>query len=89
MVARAYAGTVRIASLQRRRWRIAGEPVPLESAIMPTMLVIPEQNRSVLPLLATALADFIPDSTRMIIAAGHISVITGTKAVSFLCSPLA
>lgn len=67
---------------------MAGEPVLPESAITPTMLVILEQDLIVLPASAIALADSIPGSTRMIIAAGHISVMTGTKAVFLLCRPL-
>lgn len=74
---------------RRRRWCVAGEPVLPESATMPTILVIPEQDRIVPPASAIALADSIPGSTRMMIAASHISMITGTKAVSILHRPLA
>ncbi|KAF0137652.1 MAG: polyhydroxyalkanoate synthase [Rhodospirillaceae bacterium] len=73
----------------RRRWCVAGEPVLPESATMPAMLVIPEQDRIVPPPSAMALADSIPGSARIMVAAGHISMMTSTKSTSLLYRPLA
>ncbi|KAF0116216.1 MAG: polyhydroxyalkanoate synthase [Rhodospirillaceae bacterium] len=71
------------------RWCVAGTPVRPESVTMPALMVIPQQDRIVPPSSALALAEAIPGSARMMVAAGHISMMTGKKLQSILYNHLA
>src|SRR3546814_15658039 len=49
----------------RGQWRLAGCPVDPTQITLPTLCVIPAQDRIVPPALATALADAIPGAERL------------------------
>src|SRR3546814_4687335 len=62
------------------QWRLAGCPVDPTQITLPTLCVIPAQDRIVPPASATALADAIPGAERLTPAAGHIGMVVGARA---------
>jgi len=70
------------------KWRVSGSPVRGEEVRSPTLLVIPQQDHIVPPGSATALAETIPGALTKNIAAGHIGMMTGSRAKAGLYQPL-
>src|SRR3546814_11407899 len=72
----------------RGQWRLAGCPVDPTQITLPTLCVIPAQDRIVPPASATALADAIPGAERLTPAAGHIGMVVGARAEKAVWQPL-
>src|SRR3546814_17923857 len=70
------------------QWRLAGCPVDPTQITLPTLCVIPAQDRIVPPASATALADAIPGAERLPPAAGHIGMVVGARAEKAVWQPL-
>src|SRR3546814_14345537 len=70
------------------QWRLAGCPVDPTQITLPTLCVIPAQDRIVPPASATALADAIPGAERLTPAAGHIGMVVGARAEKAVWQPL-
>jgi polyhydroxyalkanoate synthase len=71
----------------RGEWRVAGEVVQPATLDLPTLVVLPGQDRIVPPASAAALA--LPGAERLQPAAGHIGMIVGGGAPEQLYRPLA
>jgi polyhydroxyalkanoate synthase subunit PhaC len=71
-----------------RRWRLAGSVVDPAQLRLPTLCVIPAQDRIVPPASAAALADAIPGAERALPAAGHIGMVVSAQAESTVWQPL-
>ena len=69
-------------------WRIAGEPVAPERLTLPALLAMPADDRIVPPASAQALADRLPRATTISPRAGHIGMVTGSRAKRALWRPL-
>jgi len=70
------------------RWRVAGEVVDPGALDLPSLVVIPDQDRIVPPASAEALARVLPRAEALRPAAGHIGMIVGGAAVERLYKPL-
>ncbi len=70
-------------------WRVAGEVVQPATLDLPSLVVIPDQDRIVPPASAEALALALPQAEALRPAAGHIGMIVGSGAVDRLYRPLA
>lgn len=73
----------------RGEWRVAGEVVQPSVLDLPTLVVLPDQDRIVPPSSAEALAAALPRAERLQPAAGHIGMVVGGGAVEQLYRPLA
>jgi polyhydroxyalkanoate synthase len=73
----------------RGQWRIAGRAVRPEKLDLPTIAVIPDQDRIVPPASALALARAIPNCQILRPATGHIGMMAGARAESEVWQPLA
>jgi len=73
----------------RGRWRLAGRAVRPEALDLPTIAVIPDQDRIVPPASALALAKLIPSCRILRPATGHIGMMAGAKAEGEVWQPLA
>src|SRR3546814_7777006 len=62
--------------------------LPISRITLPTLCVIPAQDRIVPPASATALADAIPGAERLTPAAGHIGMVVGARAEKAVWQPL-
>jgi len=69
-------------------WRVAGEVVDPAALDLPSLVVIPDQDRIVPPASAEALARVLPRAEALRPAAGHIGMIVGGGAVDRLYRPL-
>ena len=69
-------------------WRVAGEVVQPSALDLPSLVVIPDQDRIVPPASAEALARALPRAEALRPAAGHIGMIVGGGAVERLYQPL-
>ncbi|MFD2261860.1 alpha/beta fold hydrolase [Lacibacterium aquatile] len=67
-------------SPQQGRWRIAGRPVLPSRCDIPTLAIIPAQDRIVPPQSARALADALPLATTLDVPLGHIGMIVSGAA---------
>jgi poly(3-hydroxyalkanoate) synthetase len=72
----------------RGQWRLAGQAVDPAQLDLPTLCVIPAQDRIVPPASATALADAIPGAERLTPAAGHIGMVVSAQAERTVWQPL-
>ncbi len=72
----------------RGRWRLAGDIVDPAHLDLPTLCVIPAQDRIVPPASAAALADAIPGAERLCPAVGHIGMVVSAKAEKTVWQPL-
>ena len=72
----------------RGAWRVAGEVVQPAALDLPTLVVLPDQDRIVPPASAEALAAALPRAERLRPPAGHIGMIVGGGAVEQLYRPL-
>ena len=70
-------------------WRVAGKPVLPEAVSVPTLAIIPHQDRLVPPGSAMALAEAIPEAACLRPKAGHIGMVTGSRAEDQVWRPLA
>jgi len=70
------------------QWRLAGSVVDPSRLKLPTLCVIPAQDRIVPPASAAALADAIPGAERVCPAAGHIGMVVGSRAEAVAWQPL-
>jgi polyhydroxyalkanoate synthase len=73
----------------RGEWLVDGEPVLPQGLNLPTLVVVPGQDRIVPPGSAAALADAIPGADRLAPDAGHIGMVVGGSAETKLWRPLA
>src|SRR3546814_15987870 len=71
----------------RGQWRLAGCPVDPTQITLPTLCVIPAQDRIMPPASATELADAIPGAERVTPAAGHIGRGVGARAEQTVWQP--
>jgi polyhydroxyalkanoate synthase len=69
-------------------WRVAGEVVQPAALDLPSLVVIPDQDRIVPPASAEALARALPRAEALRPAAGHIGMIVGGGAAERLYGPL-
>ncbi len=70
------------------QWRLAGSAVDPARLNLPTLCIIPAQDRIVPPASAAALADAIPGAERICPAAGHIGMVVGSQAETVAWQPL-
>jgi polyhydroxyalkanoate synthase subunit PhaC len=70
-------------------WRVNGTVIDPSRIAVPTLAVIPSQDRIVPPQSAQALADHIPGCKVMNVDLGHIGMMAGTSAPGRLYAPLA
>lgn len=73
----------------RGEWRLGGRAVRPERVDVPSLVVIPEQDRIVPPASAEALARALPNVTRLSPPLGHIGMMVGGKAPDAVWQPLA
>jgi polyhydroxyalkanoate synthase len=73
----------------RGEWRLAGKPVRPQEIDMPSLVVIPAQDRIVPPASAEALARLLPNASRLSPPLGHIGMVVGSQAQAALWEPLA
>jgi polyhydroxyalkanoate synthase subunit PhaC len=73
----------------RGEWRLGGRAVRPEKVAVPSLAVIPEQDRIVPPASAEALAGLLPNVQRLSPSLGHIGMMVGGKAQSEVWEPLA
>ncbi|HUC63583.1 MAG TPA: alpha/beta fold hydrolase [Alphaproteobacteria bacterium] len=73
----------------RGEWKIAGEPVDPKALEVPTLVMVPEQDRIVPPASAEALVQLIPGAERLAPSLGHIGMMVGGLAESTVWRPLA
>jgi len=73
----------------RRQWRVAGEAIDPSRIDLPSLVVVPDQDRIVPPASALALANDLPRAERLSPAAGHIGMVVGGSAKPKLWRPLA
>ncbi len=70
-------------------WRIAGQPIDLARLTMPTLGVLSAPDR-IVPLGVTQpLTDQLPHPHTLIVNAGHVGMVVGSKARHLLWEPLA
>ncbi len=72
----------------RGEWRVEGIPVRPESVTLPTLVVIPQRDRIVPAVSATALARALPRAECRAPPLGHVGMITGRRAVAQVHDPL-
>ena len=73
----------------RGEWRIAGQAVRPEDLEQPCLVAVPRRDRIVPPASALALAEALPNVTRLTPPAGHIGMVVGRRARDGLLKPLA
>ncbi len=70
-------------------WRVAGKPVLPADIAVPSLVVVPAQDRIVPPKTAAALAEDLPDAEILTPALGHIGMIVAREAPNAVWAPLA
>jgi len=73
----------------RGLWQVAGSPVDPRRVALPTLVLVPAQDRIVPPLSAEALVQLIPGAERMQPTVGHIGMMVSGVAESAVWRPLA
>jgi polyhydroxyalkanoate synthase len=73
----------------RGLWRVAGSPVDPRAIALPTLVLVPAQDRIVPPLSAEALVQLIPGAERLQPTVGHIGMMVSGVAESAVWRPLA
>jgi polyhydroxyalkanoate synthase len=71
------------------RWRIAGEIIDPAKIKIPSLVILPSNDRIVPPASARALAEALPNAKIIEAPAGHVTMIVGPAAKSTLWEPLA
>lgn len=72
----------------RGEWTVAGEVIDPRQLAVPSMAVIPRNDRIVPPGSAGALAALLPDCETRTVALGHIGLIVGSAAVREVYGPV-
>ena len=72
----------------RGLWRVAGNPVDPRALALPTLVLVPAQDRIVPPPSAEALARLIPGAERLQPTVGHIGMMASGLAESAVWRPL-
>ena len=62
------------------KWQIDGRPVLPEEVEVPSLVMVPRQDRIVPPLAAAALADHLIHARRLDPPLGHVGMVVGRKA---------
>jgi polyhydroxyalkanoate synthase subunit PhaC len=73
----------------RGEWRVSGTAIRPEMVTVPSLVVVPEQDRIVPPESAAALANALPNATVLRPPLGHIGMVVGSRARKALWEPLA
>jgi polyhydroxyalkanoate synthase len=73
----------------RGTWRIVGRRVVPSRIAVPSLVVIPAQDRIVPPASAEALAEGLPKAERLALTLGHIGMVVAREAPAALWRPLA
>jgi polyhydroxyalkanoate synthase len=73
----------------RGLWQIVGRPVVPSRITVPSLAVIPAQDRIVPPASAAALAERLPRGQRLALTLGHIGMVVAREAPIALWQPLA
>lgn len=73
----------------RGSWTIAGAAVRPEALAMPSLAIVPANDRIVPPASALALARALPGCRTLRASAGHIGMMAGSRARTELWTPLA
>ena len=73
----------------RGRWTLGGRAVLPQAIGLPSLCVIPAQDRIVPPASATALADRLANCERLAPPLGHIGMVVGGRGRAELWAPLA
>jgi polyhydroxyalkanoate synthase len=71
------------------RWRVAGRPVLPQRVAVPSLVVVPAQDRIVPPKTAAALAESLPAAERLTPSLGHIGMVVAREAPTAVWRPLA
>ncbi|HEX9489145.1 MAG TPA: alpha/beta fold hydrolase [Stellaceae bacterium] len=73
----------------RGRWQVAARPVLPARVAVPSLVVVPAQDRIVPPATAAALADGLRGSDRLTPPLGHIGMMVAREAPAAVWQPLA
>ncbi|MBI3709424.1 MAG: alpha/beta fold hydrolase [Proteobacteria bacterium] len=73
----------------RGAWRVGGKAVRPQAVGVPSLVVLPEQDRIVPPASAAALARTIPGARSLSLPLGHIGMMAGSRARTAMWLPLA
>jgi len=73
----------------RGRWQVAARPVTPAQVAVPSLVVVPAQDRIVPPATAVALADGLRGSERLTPPLGHIGMMVAREAPELVWQPLA
>lgn len=68
-------------------WQVDGDTVAPDRIQCPTLSIIPQKDRIVPPASAAALAEALPNSSRLTVATGHIGLMAGNNAPSAVWAP--
>jgi polyhydroxyalkanoate synthase subunit PhaC len=71
------------------RWHVAGRPVLPERIAVPSLVVVPAQDRIVPPKTAAALAQSLPAAEQSTPPLGHIGMMVAREAPAIVWRPLA
>jgi polyhydroxyalkanoate synthase len=70
------------------RWRVSGVPIRPETITVPSLVVLPAQDRIVPPASAAALAEALPSVDVLSPPHGHVGMIVGQSAAKAVWQPL-
>lgn len=73
----------------RGNWRVAGDVVDPKAIRLPSLAMVPADDRIVPPASALALATALPGCTVLRLPLGHIGMMAGGSAIEKVWSPLA
>lgn len=73
----------------RGAWQVRGRAIDPGAIAVPTLVVVPEHDRIVPPTSAGALASGIPWARRLDPPAGHIGMMSGSRAAATCHAPIA
>ncbi|HYM32337.1 MAG TPA: alpha/beta fold hydrolase [Candidatus Cybelea sp.] len=73
---------------RRGTWRVAGSPILPRRVTVPSLVVVPGQDRIVPPATAVALADALPAAKRLSPPLGHIGMMVARDAPKAVWQPL-
>jgi polyhydroxyalkanoate synthase subunit PhaC len=73
----------------RGGWQVAARPIVPAKLTIPSLVVVPGQDRIVPPATAAALAEALPCAERLVPPLGHIGMIVAREAPAAVWQPLA
>ena len=73
----------------RGLWQVDGAPILPESVARPALVIASRKDRIAPPEGVLPLAERIPDANRMVIDAGHVGMMAGSRAREAMWEPLA